>query len=84
LIEHVLELREVARRLKEDPVPLLVVGRDGPEYVVTVADFTRPAGQAGVLAVVAVLDGQLDGKCAGFCVSGLGGLVGDAVSVVDA
>jgi hypothetical protein len=60
LIEHTLELREVARRLETDPVPLLVVGRDGPEYIVTRADFTRSAGQAGVLAVLATLDAQLD------------------------
>jgi hypothetical protein len=60
LIEHSLELGEVARRLRSDAVPLLVVGRDGPEFIVTRADFTRPAGQAGVLAVLAALDAQLD------------------------
>jgi hypothetical protein len=60
LIEHSLELGEVARRLRTDAVPLLVVGRDGPEFIVTRADFTRPAGQAGVLAVLAALDAQLD------------------------
>jgi hypothetical protein len=60
LIEHSLELREVARRLKTDEVPLLVVGRDGPEHIVSRADFTRVAGQAGVLAVLAALDAQLD------------------------
>ncbi len=60
LIEHTLELGEVARRLSEDAVPLLVIGRDGPEFIVTRADFTRPAGQVGVLAVLAALDAQLD------------------------
>ena len=47
LIEHTLELGEVAKRLREDDVPLLVVGREGPEYIVTRSDFTRPAGHAG-------------------------------------
>lgn len=60
LIGHSLELGEVARRLGEDEVPLLVVGRDGPEYIVTRADFTRPAGVAGVLAIIVLLDAQLD------------------------
>jgi hypothetical protein len=60
LVEHSLELGEVARRLQGDDVPLLVVGRDGPEFIVTRADFTRPAGLAGVLAVIAALDAQLD------------------------
>lgn len=60
LIEHTLELGEVARRLHNDDVPLLVVGRDGPDHIVTRADFTRPAGLAGALAVIALLDAQLD------------------------
>ena len=60
LIEHSLELGEVARRLQEDDVPLLVIGRDGPEFIITRSDFTRPAGLAGVLAVIAALDAQLD------------------------
>jgi hypothetical protein len=60
LVEHTLELGDVARRLLEDRVPLLVIGRRGPEHVVTISDFTRPAGQAGILAVLAVLDAQLD------------------------
>lgn len=60
LIEHSLELGEVARRLREDAVPLLVIGRTGPQFIVTRADFTRPAGQAGVLAVLVALDAQLD------------------------
>jgi hypothetical protein len=46
--------------LRDDDVPLLVIGRDGPEHIVARADFTRPAGQAGGLAVLAALDGQLD------------------------
>jgi hypothetical protein len=36
------------------------VGRNGPEYIVTRSDFTRPAGQAAALAVLAALDAQLD------------------------
>ena len=60
LIEHSLELGEVAKRLREDSVPLLVVGRDGPQYIVTRADFTRPAGQAGALAVLVALDALFD------------------------
>ena len=60
LVEHSLELGEVARRLQDDDVPLLVVGRDGPEFIISRADFTRPAGLAGVLAVIATLDAQLD------------------------
>jgi hypothetical protein len=60
LIEYTLELAAVARRLLDNAVPLLVVGRQGPEYIVTRADFTRPAGQAGVLAILAALDAQLD------------------------
>jgi hypothetical protein len=60
LVEHSLELGEIARRLQEDDVPLLVIGRDGPEFIITRADFTRPAGLAGVLAVIAALDAQLD------------------------
>ena len=60
LIDHTLELGEVAKRLREDAVPLLVVGRKGPEYIVTRADFTRPAGQAGAIAILAALDAQLD------------------------
>jgi hypothetical protein len=61
LIEHSLELGEVARRLSDDDVPLLVVGRGGLAFIITRADFTRPAGLAGVLAVIAALDGMLDG-----------------------
>ena len=60
LIEHTLELGEIARRLHDDSVPLLVVGRGGPEHIVTRADFARPAGLAGVLAVIALLDARLD------------------------
>jgi hypothetical protein len=60
LVEHTLELGEVAKRLRNDAVPLLVVGREGPEYIVTRSDFTRPAGHAGVLAILAALDAQLD------------------------
>jgi hypothetical protein len=60
LVEHTLDLGEVAERLIDDPVPLLVVGRNGPEHIVTRSDFTRPAGQAGILAVIAVLDAMLD------------------------
>lgn len=60
LVEHSLELGEVARRLRDDDVPLLVVGRGGPEFIITRSDFTRPAGLAGVLAVIAALDAQLD------------------------
>jgi hypothetical protein len=60
LIEHTLELREVARRLRDERIPLIVVGRDGPEYLVTRADFTRSAGQAGLLLVLAALDAELD------------------------
>lgn len=51
---------EVARRLHDDDVPLLIVGRHGPEYLVTRADFTRPAGQAAALAILATLESQLD------------------------
>ena len=46
--------------LDKDAVPLMVVGRDGPEFIVTRADFTRPAGQMGVLAVIAALDAYID------------------------
>jgi hypothetical protein len=60
LIEHSLELGAVARRLAEDKVPLMVVGRDGPEFVITRSDFTRPAGQMAVLAVIAALDAYVD------------------------
>ena len=60
LIEHSLELGAVARRLDTDAVPLLVVGRDGPEFIITRSDFTRPAGQMGVLAVIAALDAYID------------------------
>ena len=60
LIEHSLELGAVARRLDKDAVPLLVVGRDGPEFIITRSDFTRPAGQMGVLAVIAALDAYID------------------------
>ena len=60
LVEHTLDLGEVAERLIGDRTPLLVVGRQGPEYIVAQADFTRPAGQAGILAVIAVLDAELD------------------------
>lgn len=60
LIEHSLELGEIARRLRSDNVPLLVVGRHGPEHVITTADFTRPAGIAGAIALIALLDAQLD------------------------
>jgi hypothetical protein len=41
-------------------VPLLVVGRTGPEHVITTADFTRPAGIAGAIALIALRDAQLD------------------------
>ena len=60
LIEHSLELGAVARRLDKDAVPLMVVGRDGPEFIITRSDFTRPAGQMGVLAVIAALDAYID------------------------
>ncbi|HXF97939.1 MAG TPA: hypothetical protein VNJ46_04930 [Gaiellaceae bacterium] len=50
LVQHTLELGEVARRLRDDDVPLLVVGRAGPEFIITRSDFTRPAGLVGVLA----------------------------------
>lgn len=60
LVEHTLELGEVARRLHDDDVRLLIVGRRGPQYLVTRADFTRPAGQAAALAILATLDSQLD------------------------
>ena len=60
LVEHTLELGEIARRLLDDRIPLRVIGRTGPEHIVTLSDFTRPAGQAGILAVLAVLDAQLD------------------------
>jgi hypothetical protein len=60
LVEHSLDLGEVAERLIADRTPLLVVGRNGPEYIVTEADFTRPAGQAGIIAVIAVMDAELD------------------------
>lgn len=60
LVEHTLELGEIARRLSDEDVPLLVVGRNGPEHIVTRSDFTRPAGQAAALAVLAALDAQLD------------------------
>jgi hypothetical protein len=46
LVEHTLELGEVARRLAQDEIPLLVVGRDGPDHIITRSDFTRPAGLA--------------------------------------
>lgn len=60
VIEHSLELGVVAQRLAADPVPLLVVDRNGPSYIVTRSDFTRAAGQLGVLAVLAALDAALD------------------------
>jgi hypothetical protein len=60
LIEHTLELGEIARRLRDNDLPLLVVGRQGPEYLITRSDFTRPAGQAAALAVLAALDSELD------------------------
>ena len=60
LIEHTLELGAVASRLKRDGTPLLVVGRDGPEFIVTRSDFTRPAGQMGIIAVIAALDAYMD------------------------
>lgn len=60
LVEHTLELGEIARRLRKADVPLLVVGRNGPEHIITRADFTRPAGQAAALAVLAALDAVLD------------------------
>ena len=52
LIEHTLELGEVAHRLGQDEVPLLVVGRNGPDHIITRSDFTRPAGLAGVSAMI--------------------------------
>ena len=60
LVDHTVALGEVARRLENDEVPLLLVGHTGPEFIITRADFTRPAGLAGVLAVIAALDAQLD------------------------
>jgi hypothetical protein len=60
LVDHSVALGEVARRLQNDEVPLLVVGHAGPEFIITRADFTRPAGLAGVLGVIAALDAQLD------------------------
>lgn len=60
LIGRDLELMEVANRLNAEPTPLLVVGRDGPQHIITRADFTRPAGQAAVLSVLVTLDAELD------------------------
>ena len=42
LVEQTLELGEVAKRLRAADIPLLVVGRRGPDHIVTRADFTRP------------------------------------------
>jgi hypothetical protein len=60
LVEHSLELAAVARRLNDDATPLLVVGREGPSFIITRSDFTRTAGKMGVLAVIAALDASLD------------------------
>lgn len=60
LVEHSLELGVVAQRLAADPMPLLVVGRHGPSFIITRSDFTRAAGQMGVLSVLAALDASLD------------------------
>jgi hypothetical protein len=60
LAEHTLGLGEIARRLRDEDVPLLVVGKYGPEHIVSRADFTRPPGQAAALALLSVLDVQLD------------------------
>jgi hypothetical protein len=60
LIEHSLELAAVAQRLNDDATPLLVVGREGPSFIITRSDFTRTAGQMGVLAVIAAVDASLD------------------------
>lgn len=60
LVERSLALGEVARRLQTDSTPLLVVGHDGPEYIVSRADFTRPAGTVAALALFGALDAQLD------------------------
>lgn len=70
LVEHSLELAAVARRLDGDPAPLLVVGRDGPAFVITRADFSRAAGQMGVLSVIAALDASLDLHLAPFDAEG--------------
>jgi hypothetical protein len=60
LIERSLKLGDAARRIIRDERPLIVVGPEGPEFIVTRSDFTRPAGQAGVLGVLGTLDTRLD------------------------
>ena len=59
LIERSLELGEVAQRLDTDETPLLVVGHDGPDHIITTSDFTRPAGSMALLSATAALDAYL-------------------------
>ena len=59
LIERSLELGDVAQRLDKDGTPLLVIGHDGPDHIITTSDFTRPAASMALLAATAALDAYL-------------------------
>ena len=60
LIEQSLPVREVARKLRLDSEPLLVVGASGVTHIVTVADFAGVAGTAVALSFLLAVDRGLN------------------------
>ncbi len=62
IVSSDLPVRSVAAKLSETPFPLLVAGREGPEFILTRSDFSSPAGVAAALLLAALVDSMLDTK----------------------
>ena len=60
LIARTLPLREVVRKLRADPEPLLVVGDSGVTHLVTIADFGGVAGTVASLSFLMAVDQGLN------------------------
>ena len=62
IVSSDLPIRSVASKLSENDFPLLVAGREGPEFILTRSDFSSPAGVAAALLLAALVDSLLDTK----------------------
>jgi hypothetical protein len=64
IVSSDLPIRSVAEKLSETTsgpsFPLLVAGREGPEFILTKSDFQSPAGVAAALLLTALVDALLD------------------------
>ncbi len=61
VIERTLPLRQVTRKLRDDPYhPLLVIGDDAITHIIAVADFAGAAGTAAVAMGLLTLDVKLN------------------------